>query len=162
MLRQTGCYDRIVNLLIILFLKKLGVPSPVVDSLAQTWQETAHRIKTLYGISNQQYQNSLAFFLFGPGQGSTIGPLLWLICFLLIVHSIHHTTPAIQLKSADRRTTYTSRGDAFVDDAGLGCTMEFPQNVDTGLIQQSPSTLVTNLQALAQRWERLLFSTGGH
>jgi len=46
----TGCYDRIVNPLVLLFLWKLGVPAATVKSLASTWESTIHRIKTLYGV----------------------------------------------------------------------------------------------------------------
>jgi len=156
-----GCYDRIANPLVILFLLKLGVPNLTVQSLANTWSETVHKIKTLYGTSSESYKNTPAYFLFGPGQGSTIGPLLWLICFTLITNSLSKQTPSIRLRSVDKTITFTSHGDAFVDDTGLGCNLEYPAGSDVQLIHRSREHLVGNLQNLAQQWERLLFSTGG-
>lgn len=157
----TGCYNRIVNPLVLLFLRKIGVPSNIVQSLAETWEHTFHRIKTMYGVSNAQYQNTLEFFLFGPGQGSTIGPLLWLICFLLIVRSLSLQTPKMNIKSVDQKTKVSLRGDAFVDDAGLGCTLDLPVAADDHLVCRTTPLVVVALQELAQQWERLLFSTGG-
>jgi hypothetical protein len=150
-----------VNPLVIIFLRKLGVPAEVLKSLAGTWANITHHIKTMYGISDELYQNSLEYFLFGPGQGSTIGPLLWLICFLLIVRSLSRNTPSISLRSVNGATKFSSEGDAFIDDAGLGSTIAFPSSVDHAIIQRSPPQVIANLQKLAQQWERLLFSTGG-
>jgi len=157
----TGCYDRIVNPLVLLFLLKLGVPEPVVRLFAETWQYTEHRIKTMYGVSEVSYQNTFEYFLFRPGQGSTIGPLLWLICFLLIVHSFSKVTPSVKLKSVTGKINFSSKGNSFVDDTGLGCNMAYPSTADSSIIQRSPKQIILNLKSLAQQWERLLYSTGG-
>jgi len=157
----TGCYDRIVNPLVLLFLRKLGIPQPVLQSIAKTWANTTHKIKTTYGVSNAQYQNSLEYFLFGPGQGSTIGPLLWLICFLLIVRSLGMPASGMTMWSVDGSVMAAMKGDAFVDDAGLGCAVHLPAAADEAMVRRSTNIAVQDLQDLAQRWERLLFSTGG-
>jgi hypothetical protein len=73
-----GCYDRIINPLVLLFLRILG-------------------LRTLYGISEEIYKNQPFHLLYGPGQGSTIGPFLWLLCFVLIFSSLLTTAPAIEL-----------------------------------------------------------------
>jgi hypothetical protein len=65
----------------------------------------------------------------------------------------------MHLRSADGSVTTTSRGNAFVDDAGLGCTAT--PAADIPMARRSTVAIVSNLQALAQQWERLLFSTGG-
>ncbi len=122
-----GCYDRIANPLVILFLLKLGVSNLTIQSLANTWSETVHKIKTLYGTSSESYKNTPAYFLFGPGQGSTIGPLLWLICFMLITNSLSKQAPSIRLRSVDKAITYTSQGDAFVDMLDWDAIWSAPQ-----------------------------------
>jgi hypothetical protein len=53
------------------------------------------------------------------------------------------------------------RGDAFVDDTGLGCTVTLPSSADPNLVRRITPTAAFQLQDLAQKWERLLFSTGG-
>jgi len=94
--------------------------------------------------------------LFGPGQGSTIGPLLWLLCFFLIYLSLDKKVSKIKLTAVDNTTKVEYVGEAFVDDTGLGTndiTSENKADEHTAAIQ--------NLQPLAQEWEKLLFSTGG-
>lgn len=159
-----GCYDRIINPLILIFLRILGLSKSLVTCLASTWEHTHHRIKTLYGISSEGYRNNLDCLLFGPGQGSTIGPLLWLLCFLLIFRSLSNSTPGITIISVDKRTRCEFIGEAFVDDAGLGSntSQDTDEEEDSNhQLGSEPVFIMANLQKLAQEWERLLFSTGG-
>jgi hypothetical protein len=151
-----SCYDCIANPLVLTFLQILGVHQNTTESLASTWEATYHKIKTLYGISQAQYTNTIGELLYGPGQGSTIGPILWLLCFLLISLSLSSTAPRITLTTTtkDRETSYV--GEAFVDDTGLGTNLIDGTNATPAFIQVS-----RNLRTLSQEWERLLFSTGG-
>ena len=146
-----GCYDRIINPLVLIFLRILGLSPSIVSSLANTWEQTYHRVRTMYGISAEVYQNTPETPLYGPGQGSTIGPFLWLLCFILIFLSLGREVPGIQLQAVHSAPPITFVGEAFVDDAGLG----------TNADHNSPQVLASHLQTLAQRWEKLLYSTGG-
>jgi hypothetical protein len=82
------CYNRIINPLVLISLRILGLSLTIVSSLASTWEQTFHRIKTLYGISEETCCNMSERPLYGPGLGSTIGPFLWLLCFILIFQSL--------------------------------------------------------------------------
>ena len=155
-----GCYDRIINPLILIFLRILGLSKSLVACLAATWEQSHHRIKTLYGISATGYRNSKECPLFGPGQGSTIGPLLWLLCFLLIFRSLSTTHHGIVLNTANNSNQCQFIGEAFVDDAGLGSNTSPEEEYNLHPTDLS-KVLITRLQHLAQEWERLLFSTGG-
>ena len=151
-----GCFDRIINPLVIIFLRVLGVSATAVASLAATWEQTFHRIKTLYGISSHGYGNHPDYILFGPGQGSTIGPFLWLLCFLLISSALSPVAPKITIQPVNGSPPIQFVGEAFVDDAGLGTNST--SGTPPAPVEQK---IITNLQSLAQEWERLLFSTGG-
>jgi hypothetical protein len=96
-----GCYDWIINLLVLIFLCILGLSPTAAASLAQTWEKTYHSIKIAYGISAETYQNTLEQPLYGPGQGSTIGPFLWLLCFILIFLSLGRQGPRITLSATN-------------------------------------------------------------
>jgi hypothetical protein len=96
-----GCCNRIVNPLVIIFLSILGVAPSVLACLASTWEHTNHRIRTLYGIMEEGYTNDPRRLLYGSGQGSTIGPFLWLLYFLKTYLSLSSSAPRIQLRSID-------------------------------------------------------------
>jgi hypothetical protein len=76
-----GCYDRLVNNLVLMLLKKLGLPSSVASCIGELWDNVVHLIKTIYGISSISYGSTAAQPLYGPGQVSTCGPLFWLVCY---------------------------------------------------------------------------------
>lgn len=116
----------------------------------------------LYGVSEEGYVNDPDRLLYGPGQGSTIGPFLWLLCFILIYKCLSTDAPRIHLMTVDRRMTLNYVGEAFVDDTGLGTNSTGMDNSSTSpTAPPGTCTLITNLQQLAQEWQRLLFSTGG-
>jgi hypothetical protein len=146
-----GCYDRIVNPLVLLMLWKLGVPQSAIQSLAQTWEHTLHHIKTHYGISEQTYSNSKEASLFGPGQGSTLGPFLWLLCFILIHDSINPTTPRVVLSSTDHTTNLQAMGESSVDDTNLGVTATQTGDSPTSITQTNTGTRVIHF---LQHWRK--------
>jgi hypothetical protein len=128
-----------------------------------SWQYTIHQIKNKYGITTKSYQNTEKELLFGPGQGSTLGPFLWLLCFILIINSIKATTPRLSNKSVDGSITLSHLGDSFIDDKALGCTGVESTEASTFQEQEASKEIsaVSNLISLSQEWERLFFSTGG-
>jgi hypothetical protein len=53
-----GCYDRLVINLILMLLKKLGLPDTVTAYIGELWDKVVHLIKTVYGISDVTYGSS--------------------------------------------------------------------------------------------------------
>lgn len=74
-------------LLVLLELHHLGLPQTALLTLLHTWGNTIHHVKTVYGVSTTTHQNCKEVHLFGPGQGSTLGPFLLLLLFTLTVTS---------------------------------------------------------------------------
>jgi len=157
------CFDRIANPLVLLILRHLGLLKTVVNSLAQTWEETTHLIRTKYGISDEGNSNDKLNLLFGPGQGATLGPFLWLLCFIIIATNIKPSTPRMHHTSVDKSTTVVHLGESFVDDTSLGCTSSSQcKTEDLNLTSKKDFQSTLSLLAeLAQEWKRLLYSTGG-
>jgi hypothetical protein len=109
------------------FLQLLCVGASIhaITSLSKTWDSTEHFIKMKYGMSELSYKNSMTTPLYGPGQGSTIGPFLWLSIFCLIVDSFNDNTPKMHFKSTDGNLSISNDGEAFVDDSYLGCMSNY-------------------------------------
>lgn len=83
-----GCYDCLMNNLILMVLKKLGLPLSVSTCLGTLWDSAVHFIKTWYGTADVNYSSTTETPLYSPGQGSMCGPLFWLLCHWLIVESL--------------------------------------------------------------------------
>lgn len=79
-----GCYNCLVNNLILLLLQHLVFAKMLCSCLGMLWDSTTHYIKTANGTSSVTYCSTPTTPLFGPGQGLTTGPLFWLIAFLLL------------------------------------------------------------------------------
>jgi len=165
-----GCYDRLVNPLVLLAMRRMGVPETLARSIAQTWSGTTHLIKTQYGLSSTTYQNTSTTPLFGPRQGSTTGPTLRQVIFVLLEDSAlgqeddEDIIQLMHLESAHAEFQLDNPGEAFVDDSNLGSTSSLPivphQVTPVDQLMHCKSA-VANLHQLAQRWECALFSTGG-
>ncbi len=165
-----GCYDRLVNPLVLLSMRRMGVPESPAQCIALTWSGTSHSIKTQYGISKVSYTNNPTTPLFGPGQGSTTGPTLWQMSFVILEDSAlgsdaDEDVPQLMLlKAAGADIELDNPGEAFVDDSNLGSTSSLsviPHQVTQVDQQLHCVSAVQHLHTLAQRWERALFSIGG-
>ncbi len=169
-----GCYDRLMNPLILLGMRWLGVPESLAKSIALTWSHTTHLIKTQFGVSTVSYTNTPQTPLFGPGQGSTTGPTLWQLSFVFLEDSaieagldlseVDEPITQLALTSTDGTTQLDTSGEAFVDDSNLASPSTLPlhpHEVSEADQRLHSASAVRNLQVTAQRWERSLFSTGG-
>jgi len=129
-----GCYDRLVNNLILILLKKLGLPPTVSACMGELWDKVVHLIKTVYGISDILYGSTGEVPLYGPGQGSTCGPLFWLLCYGVIVESIDPRVSSMKFLSACRSVMVEVYGASFIDDSLLGVSSDY--QYDGGLTVQ--------------------------
>ena len=120
-----GCYDRLVNNLVLMLMVKLGIPKLVAACIWDLWDNVIHLIKTIYGISSVMYGNTAGKPLYGPGQGSTCGPIFWLLCYWVIVTSLDPTITAAKFISAWREIIVEITGVSFVDDSSLSVTSDY-------------------------------------
>ena len=155
-----GCYDRLVNSIVFLELRHLGFPIQLLKTIQDAWNNAVHHIKTKYGCI-ASYSNTCAKPLFGPGQGSTTGPNLWGVLFSVIAKTLPQEVPAIFFKAVNDVLEVHSKGDAFVDDTQLGSTSTMSPGFSNPSSNTEVISVLSSLQALAQSWERLLFTTGG-
>lgn len=159
-----GCYDRLVNNLVLMLMVKLGIPKTVAACIGDLWDNVVHLIKTVYGISSVTYTSSSKKPLYGPGQGSTCGPIFWLLCYWVIVSSLDPSITAAKFISVCKDIIVEITGVSFVDDSSLAVTTDYqydPTLTDAVNKWKEVEHLANRLAALGQHWERLLFSTGG-
>jgi hypothetical protein len=79
-----GCYDRMVNNLLLLELRRRGLPQAIIEALAQTWAQSIHRIQTAFGVSEATYSNTVNHAIWSWA-GIHPWPILWLLLLTLIV-----------------------------------------------------------------------------
>ena len=159
-----GCYNRTANKLGYLKLRQLGMPMSAIKSLADTWSQMVHVIRTAYGRSSSSYRSTKRKPLYGAGQGSTNGPFFWLLMFILMLDSFDPSLRALLFISVCAQLVASRKGDAFVDDSHLGVTSAYED--DPTLTMEDNTRLhelhvIEDLTKLAQHYERLLWSTGG-
>jgi len=159
-----GCYDQLVNNLVLMLIVKLGLPRSVAACIGELWDNVVHLIKTIYGISLVSYGSTDLQPLYGPGQGSTCGPLFWLLCYWVIVKSLDPKISAAKFVSICRNIIIEIIGASFVDDSSLCVTSEYiydPNLTEDTNRNRETNHLVSRLAQLSQHWEQLLFTTGG-
>jgi hypothetical protein len=151
-----GCYDQLVNNLVLMLIVKLGLPRSVAACIGELWDNVVHLIKTIYGISSVSYGSTDLQPLYGPGQGSTCGPLFWLLCYWVIVKSLDPKISAAKFVSTCRDIIVKIIGASFVDDSSLCVTSEYmydPNLTEDANKNRETDHLVSRLAQLSQHWE---------
>jgi hypothetical protein len=74
----SACYDRIIVALGMLAAKKCGMPDNAIRTHSECLQLMKYVIKTVHGISEDNYHGTPFAPLFGTGQGSGASPAVWL------------------------------------------------------------------------------------
>jgi hypothetical protein len=154
-----------MNNLILMVLKKLGLPLSISTCMGILWDVAIHLIKMLYGTSYVSYGSTKETPLYGPGQGSMCGPLFWLLCYWLIVESLDKNITALKFILVCKEVVVEIMGVSFVDDTGLGVTSTYSLDLlllEDEQYEEEIKHVVSSLARLAQHWECTLFTTGGH
>ena len=129
------------------------MPENAIKTHADSLQFMRYAVKTIYGISEDNYLGTPFEPLFGTGQGSGASPAKWLTLVVLLMDTLDRIIPGrTTFESPDSTIKHSRLIDAFVDDTSLGFT-------DPGYV--TLETLVSKLTKFTQTWEQLLFFSGG-
>jgi hypothetical protein len=126
-----------------------GVPRSVAQVFLSLLFRMEYPMWTAYGVSSAAYSNFIDFLL-GVMQGAGHSGALWAIASSIMFDLMEHT-PGATFHSPIKHRTIRRTGEAFVDDTTLWL-------LRMGLFLAAAATM---MQETAQRWERLLFATGG-
>ena len=148
----SACYDRIIVALGMLAARRCGMPKNAIRLHAEALQFMKYTVKTVYGISEENYVGTIFEPLFGTGQGSGASPAVWLTLVVLLLHTLDRLIPDRMNFSAPSGRTHSRLADAFVDDTSVGFTSS-----DSTQYEE----LVKRLEHIAQTWEHLLSLSGG-
>ena len=149
----SACYDRIIVALGMLAARRCGMPKNAIRLHAEALQFMRYTVKTVYGISEENYSGTIFEPLFGTGQGSGASPAVWLSLVVLLLHTLDRIIPDRMNFQSPSRRTHSRLSDAFVDDTSMGFTSSESSVAYEDLIQR--------LEHLAQSWEHLLHLSGG-
>jgi exonuclease III len=151
----TSCYDRIIPSLASIVSRKFGVPDTVVLSNMTTLLHAKYKLKTELGLSNEFYQHTDEYPIYGTGQGSGNSPMIW--CFLSSVLFDCYETLAngavYELPDRSGHTKLYMVG--YVDDSN-GQTNSFIDNS-----QPDDAEILTKACHDAQSWHDVLAASGG-
>jgi hypothetical protein len=145
-----ACYDRIVPSQATLTTRRVGLAPRTASTMLEILANTKFHVRTAYGVSPRSFQNEPTSMILGLLQGSAAVGAVWALIWSVLFKCLE-SLPQPRFTSP-RPDVYSSRhGEGFVDDTTLW-------EVD---LNASTQTVVTRMTTKAQRWERLIWSSGG-
>ena len=148
-----GCFDRILVSMGMIACRRLGMPRSAIRSQAATLQHMRYVVKTVHGVSKDNYHGTLFAPLFGTGQGSGSSPAIWTAVSVILLNAFDQLVKeGFSFQDPWNQVSVHHKGQAFVDDTWRGLTVAPTTSYDD---------LVVKLETIAQTWERLLNISGG-
>jgi hypothetical protein len=115
-------------------------------------------MKTSHRISPGSYTSTFNNPTHGPGQGSRIGPALWVLISCLMFQCMESLCQGAEFCDPSQQFSHQRMGDGFINDV----RNVFNFGIATMLAAHySEQMIATGMQSEAQTWKRLLWSTGG-
>jgi hypothetical protein len=151
----TSCYDRIIPGLAGIASRKHGVHRKVVQVCGGTLEEARYKLKTLLGVSADDYHHCPEFPIYGTGQGSGNSPPIWTFMSSALFDCQEQRGHGATFATPDRSLEIVFHMIGFVDDS-TGQVNEFGADP-----QPSPEHLIEIMRKDGQLWTDLLWSSGG-
>ncbi len=100
-----------------LMSRKFGMHRKVCFVQGNTLQEIRYKLKTLLGVSDEDYQHCELYPIYGTGQGSGSSPGIWLVISSTLFDCHEQLGHGAQYDSPDRTETQKLNMIGFVDDS---------------------------------------------
>jgi ribonuclease HI len=144
-----SCYDRMIPSLIMLISRSFGLNKNVCRTVGKTFEKTRHKVATKNGISKDSFGYTKEEPIFGSWQGATKSVVSWVLTSSVLQEIHFQEAPGAHFKSTDGTIKVRQSTVGFVDDNNNCVTKNGEQPIQEAL------------QKSAQKWERLLYSSGG-
>jgi hypothetical protein len=145
-----SCFDRIVTTLALLLCRREGVPSGTCIMAALVLLYAAFHIKTNHGVSYNYYSSTDAHPTHGPGQGSRIGPALWVLVSCLMFLTTESMCHGAKFYNPSQTISHQRTGNGFVDGVAndvYNCGLETmlmttvaPEEIAAGMERERPKS----------------------
>ncbi|KAI2498302.1 hypothetical protein MHU86_16172 [Fragilaria crotonensis] len=127
----SACYDRIIVALGMLAARRCGMPENAIRVHAEALELMQYTVKTVYGVSEDNYHGTSFEPLFGTGQGSGASPAVWLTLVVVLLNTLDRLVPdRINFVPLIGDKKHKRLVDAFVDDTSLGFTSAGQHNYE--------------------------------
>lgn len=148
-----SCYDRIVMSYCLALCQKMGLPSSTDKAFGTFLDKAKYHLKTKLQTSDDSYSSSHYHPLHGPGQGSRVGPPMWLFISSQIMKALEARYKGLTLSDPQGWLHASRVIDGFVDDTTLWINdfeKELPTAASHTPSQELISTLLQEAQDAAQ------------
>jgi hypothetical protein len=146
----TACYDRIIPSLAAIIARRAGMPREAANTLTRLLFRMHYYVRTAYGVAERPFSNLIDWIL-GVMQGGGHSGGLWALTSSVMIDTMEDTFGAEFHSPYPARECCRRIGEAFVDDTTLWA-------LRLGI---TFALLIAIMRKTAQRWERLLYATGG-
>lgn len=115
-----SCYDRMIHLVVMLAYRRLGVPSPPVQSMLESIQNMTHIIRTSFGDSKVTISSKGTLIPYtGSLQGNGASPCSWVVVSAVLINMLRSAGKGGYFYSPISNMELHIIGFAFVDDTDL-------------------------------------------
>ena len=149
-----SCYDRIVPSFGSLNLKKYGLHPNVCLVQGKTLSEMKYNLQTGFGISLENYSNSISTPIYGTGQGSAASPITWAVILNALITCHEEKGNGALYYDINGKIAVKINVLGFVDDCS-------GQTTFNDMDEQVLDVLKDKMQVDAQLWRDLLYVSGG-
>lgn len=87
------CNDQIIVALAMMAAQRCGMPEHLVQTHTDVLRLIRHTVKTVHGVSNQNYSGTAFKPLFGTGQDSGAFPAVWLSLIVIMLNTFEQLIP---------------------------------------------------------------------
>ncbi len=144
-----ACYNRIIATCAMLISMLHGMPAEACNMQKQMLENASFKIRTSLEESTETFSHSTTSPVYGNGQGSGALPPVWVLISSVLLDEMDQSKFRLRFQDPSGTIDHDRVMVVYVDDSGMMIN-NFP--VGEG---------ISSIQTVAQKWEKLLFSSGG-